>query len=193
MELKIHTRNVDVTPRLQEHVEKKVSKLDRYLPNIQEVRVDLAIERRKQGSDQAIAQLTLRNTRGVILRAEDKRQPDVYAALDVALDKMYRQIERYKGKRKRRGGGRYAEADADLATVEPVPLTEVEEEEEEGKTAIVRRKQIALVPMSEEEAIDQMELLGHSFFIFYNAESAKLGVLYRREDGNYGVLEPEII
>jgi putative sigma-54 modulation protein len=106
---------------------------------------------------------------------------------------MYRQIERYKGKRKRRGGGRYAEADADLATVEPVPLTEAEEEEEEGKTAIVRRKQISLVPMSEEEAIDQMELLGHSFFIFYNAESAKLGVLYRREDGNYGVLEPEII
>ncbi|NLF77974.1 MAG: ribosome-associated translation inhibitor RaiA [Chloroflexi bacterium] len=191
MELKIHTRNVDVNPRLQEHVEKKVSKLDRYLPNIQEVRVDLAIERRKQGSDQAIAQLTLRNTRGVILRAEDKRQPDIYAALDVALDKMYRQIERYKGKRKRRGGGRYAEADADLAAVESAPL-ETPQEEEELKTAIVRRKKIALVPMSEEEAIDQMELLGHSFFIFYNAESAKLGVLYRREDGNYGVLEPDV-
>jgi len=191
MELKIHTRNVDVNPRLQEHVEKKVSKLDRYLPNIQEVRVDLAIERRKQGSDQAIAQLTLRNTRGVILRAEDKRQPDIYAALDVALDKMYRQIERYKGKRKRRGGGRYSEADADLAAVESAPL-ETPQEEEELKTAIVRRKQITLVPMSEEEAIDQMELLGHSFFIFYNAESAKLGVLYRREDGNYGVLEPDV-
>jgi len=191
MELKIHTRNVDVNPRLQEHVEKKVSKLDRYLPNIQEVRVDLAIERRKQGSDQAIAQLTLRNTRGVILRAEDKRQPDIYAALDVALDKMYRQIGRYKGKRKRRGGGRYAEADADLAAVESAPL-ETPQEEEELKTAIVRRKQITLVPMSEEEAIDQMELLGHSFFIFYNAESAKLGVLYRREDGNYGVLEPDV-
>jgi putative sigma-54 modulation protein len=189
MDLKIHARNVDVTPQLQGHVEKKVSKLDRYLPNIQEVSVDLAIERRKQGSDQCIAQLTVRNMRGVILRAEEKRQPDVYAALDVALDKMYRQIERYKGRRKRRGG-RFPEVEAELAAMEPVPLEEPVEEEE--KVAIVRRKTVALAPMSEEEAIDQMELLGHSFFIFYNAETAKIGVLYRREDGNYGVLEPEV-
>lgn len=191
MELKIHTRNVDVTPRLQEHVERKVNKLDRYLPNIQEVRVDLAIERRKQGMDQCIAQLTLRNTRGVILRAEEKKQPDIYAALDVALDKMYRQIERYKGKRKRRAAGRFYETEQTLQGVEAVPGTESEEEEEE-KTAIVRRKTVTLVPMSEEEAIDQMELLGHNFFVFLNAETAKVGVLYRREDGNYGVLEPRI-
>ncbi len=190
MELRIHARNVDVSPRLQEHVEKKVSKLDRYLPNIQEIRVDLAIERRKQGMDQCIAQLTLRNTRGVILRAEEKKQPDIYAALDVALDKMYRQIERYKGKRKRRGAGRFYETEQALESVESVPGTAVEEEEE--KTAIVRRKTVTLIPMSEEEAIDQMELLGHNFFVFLNAETAKLGVLYRREDGNYGVLEPRI-
>jgi len=190
MELKIHTRNVDVTPRLQEHVEKKVSKLDHYLPNIHEVRVDLAIERRKQGMDQCIAQLTLRNTRGAILRSEEKRQPDIYAALDVALDKMYRQIERYKGKRKPRGVSRFYETEQALQTVEPVP-GEVAEEEAEEKTAIVRRKSVTLVPMSEDEAIDQMELLGHSFFIFYNADTAKIGVLYRREDGNYGVLEPQ--
>lgn len=191
MELKIHARNVDVTPRLQDHVEKKVDRLDRYLPNIQEVRVDLAIERRKQGMDQHIAQLTVRNTRGVILRAEEKKQPDIYAALDVALDKMYRQIERYKGKRKRRGANRFIEAGAEPESIEPVPV-EVSGEDVEEKTAIVRRKTVPLVPMSEGEAIDQMELLGHSFFIFYNADTAKIGVLYRREDGNYGVLEPEI-
>jgi putative sigma-54 modulation protein len=190
MELKIHARNVDVTPRLQDHVEKKVSKLDRYLPNIHEVNVDLAIEKRKQGQDQCIAQLTLRNTRGDILRAEEKKQSDIYAALDLALDKMYRQIERYKGKRKRRGGGRFGEGDADLETMEAAPVGE--EIEEDYKTAIVRRKRVSLAPMTEEEAIDQMELLGHSFFIFYNAETAKIGVLYRREDGNYGVLEPEV-
>jgi putative sigma-54 modulation protein len=191
MELRIHARNVDVTARLREHVEKKINRLDRYLPNIEEVRVDLAIERRKQGLDQCIAQLTVRNTRGVILRAEEKRQPDVYAALDVALDKMYRQIERYKGRRKRRGGGRFVEVEAELEAVEPVPIDALEEEEE--KVAIVRRKQVSLIPMSEDEAIDQMELLGHNFFIFYNVETAKIGVLYRREDGNYGVLEPEVI
>ena len=192
MELKIHARNVDVTPRLQDHVEKKVSRLDRYLPNIDEVRVDLAIEKRKQGQDQCIAQLTVRNTRGVILRSEEKKQSDIYAALDMALDKMYRQIQRYKGKRKRRGGrAAAAEVDAEFASVEPVPLDVLPEEDEE-KMSIVRRKRVTLVPMTEEEAIDQMELLGHSFFIFYNAETAKMGVLYRREDGNYGVLEPEV-
>ncbi len=188
MELKIHARNVDVTSRLQEHVERKVSKLDRYLPNIQEMRVDLAIEHRRQGQDQCIAQLTLRNTRGVILRAEEKRQPDIYAALDMALDKMYRQIQRYKGKLKRRSG-RAGESEFDL--LEPVPLGEDLEEDEE-KLAIVRRKQVNLIPMSEDEAIDQMELLGHSFFVFLNAETARIGVLYRREDGNYGVLEPDM-
>ena len=191
MELKIHARNVEVTSRLQEHVEKKVSRLDRYLPNIEEVRVDLAIERRKQGLDQCIAQLTVRNTRGVILRSEEKRQTDIYAALDVALDKMYRQIERFKGRRKRRGGGRFAPSEAEFEAMEPLPV-ETEREEAEEKVAIVRRKQVELAPMSEEEAIDQMELLGHSFFIFYNVDTAKIGVLYRREDGNYGVLEPEV-
>lgn len=190
MELKIHARNVDVNPRLKDHVEKKVNKLDRYLPNIDEVRVDLAIERRKQGGDQCIAQLTVRNERGVILRSEEKRQPDIYAALDMALDKMYSQISRYKGKKKRRGG-RYQVTDAELAMMEPLPVDEMEMDEE--KMAIVRRKRLDLVPMSEEEAIDQMELLGHSFFVFFNADSSKIGVLYRREDGNYGVLEPEVM
>jgi putative sigma-54 modulation protein len=125
------------------------------------------------------------------LRSEDKKQSDVYAALDMALDKMYRQIERYKGKNKRRSG-RFAETEAAFATVEAAPITG-EDEEEEEKLAIVRRKQVSLVPMSEEEAIDQMELLGHNFFIFYNAETARVGVLYRRDDGNYGVLEPEVV
>ncbi len=192
MELKIHARNVDVNSRLQDHVEKKVNKLDRYLPNIDEVRVDLAVERRKQGGDQSIAQLTVRNQRGVILRAEEKRQGDIYSALDIALDKMYRQISRYKGKRKRRGTGRYEVTDAELAMMEPLPVDDVESETEEEKVAIVRRKQIELIPMSEDEAIDQMELLGHNFFVFYNAETSRIGVLYRRDDGNYGVLEPQL-
>jgi len=193
MELKIHARNVDVNSRLQDHVEKKVNKLDRYLPNIQEVRVDLAIERRKAGVDEFIAQLTVRNQRGVILRAEEKKQPDIYAALDVALDKMYRQIERYKGRRSRKGQSRFTAPASELELMEPVPTAGDEEEEAvEAKMQIVRRKQVALVPMSEEEAIDQMELLGHSFFIFHNAETGQIGVLYRREDGNYGVLVPSI-
>ena len=93
-------------------------------------------------------------------------------------------------KRKPRGASRFYESEQALQSVEPVP-GQVAEEEAEEKTSIVRRKAVMLVPMSEDEAIDQMELLGHNFFIFYNADTAKIGVLYRREDGNYGVLEPQ--
>jgi putative sigma-54 modulation protein len=133
---------VDVTESVAEHVEKKVSRLDRYLPNIQEVRVDLAIEKRKQGNDQSIAKLTLRNTRGMILRAEEKREPDIYAALDVALDKMYRQIERYKGKRKRRGQRDDA---MDWEAVEPVPLDDAEQlVEDEEKLSLCAASRIEL-------------------------------------------------
>src|SRR5205809_200161 len=102
MEIQIHTRNLDVSDRLQEHVEKKLSRLDRYLPHISEVRVDLAEEHQKRGGNRSVAQLTVRNSRGTILRAEDKSQGDIFAAVDLVIDKMYRQISRYKGKRRRR-------------------------------------------------------------------------------------------
>ncbi len=189
MEIQINTRNLDVSKRLQEHVEKKLSRLDRYLPHISEVRVDLAQEHQKRGGDRSIAQLTVRNNRGTILRAEDKSQADIFAAIDVVIDKMYRQISRYKGKRRRRAGDRFESLEPELAAAEAVPI---EAEDTEEAAVIVRRKQIEMIPMSEEEAIDQMELLGHDFFVFYNADSGSVNVLYRREDGGYGLLEPSV-
>lgn len=177
-------RNMEVTDRLNEYVTKKVSKLDRYLNDIIEAHVDLAYAKSaRSASDRQVAQLTIRG-KGFILRSEE-RADDIYAALDSALDKMQRRIERYKGKRNRgRGDGRSA--------AEVVPLFEIEEEETD-EPVIVRRKHFIMSPMDESEAIEQMSLLGHEdFFVFLNAATESINVLYKRRDGTYGLIEPEI-
>jgi putative sigma-54 modulation protein len=190
MEIQIHSRNLNVTRRLQDYVEKKLNRLDRYLPHISEVHLDLANEHYRKGGDRSIAQLTVRNSRGTILRAEDKSQNDIFAAVDLVVDKMYRQISRYKGKRRRHAGDRFEAAEPELAAAEALPIEGTGEIEEPAE--IVRRKQIAMIPMGEEEAIEQMELLGHDFFVFYNANSGAINVLYRRQGGGYGLLEPRL-
>jgi putative sigma-54 modulation protein len=190
MEIQINSRNLNVNKRLQDYVEKKLNRLDRYLPHISEVRLDLANEHYRKGGDRSIAQLTVRNSRGTILRAEDKSQNDIFAAVDMVVDKMYRQISRYKGKRRRHAGDRFEAAEPELAAAEALPIEDTGETEE--PVEIVRRKQIAMIPMNEEEAVDQMELLGHDFFVFYNANSGAINVLYRRQNGGYGLLEPRL-
>jgi putative sigma-54 modulation protein len=181
----IHARDLNVSPRLKEYVEKKVSKLDHYLPTISEARVDLTeAKAARSAADRQVAQLTV-HTRGQVLRAEE-RKDDIFAAVDAVLDKMQRQIERYKGKRARgRGNGASADTVADLAdeaVLEPEPPVNV-----------VRRKRFALTPMNEAEALEQMELLAHdTFFVFYNADSNRVNVLYRRHDGGFGLIDPEI-
>lgn len=180
----IYGRSMEVTDRIKEYVNKKVNKLDRYLPGIEEARVDLAyVKSARSAADRQVAQLTVRG-KGFILRSEE-RADDIFAAIDTALDKLQRQIERYKGKRTRgRGDGKSA------AEVTPVV---VEEEPEETGPVIARRKQFRLSPMNEYEAIEQMILLGHeNFFIFYNADTNAINVLYHRRDGTYGLIEPEV-
>lgn len=185
VEVDIFSRNMDVTDHIKDYVGKRVSKLDRYLPGIDEARVDLAyVKSARSASDRQVAQITIRG-RGFILRSEE-RGDDIFTAFDTALDKMQRRIERFKGKRNHgRGDGRSA---ADL--VAP-PI--VDEEPEEEMHVIVRRKRFPLVPMDENEALEQMSLLGHeSFFVFYNANSSQVNILYRRRDGTYGLIEPEV-
>jgi len=179
MDIKIQGRNIEVTPRLESYIERKVARLDRYLPDIHDVRVDLADE----GGNRRTAQITVRHARGKILRAEE-RTNDLLGAVDSVVDKLYRQIEKYKGKRRRRGEPN--EAFVGLETAVDLPETELAE------GTIVRRKRFSVAPMSDEEAIDQLELLGHDFFVFVSAGTGEINVLYRRRDGNYGLLEPEI-
>lgn len=178
MDVSIFTRKLDMTPRLREYVETKVEKLDRYLPTIEEVRIDLETEDTRSDEDRQVAQLTVW-TGGTILRAEE-RTGDIFASVDAVLDKMYRQIARYKGKR----------LDRWHSSVEPLPIEELEEEEPQGE--IVRVKRFEVRPMTPEEAIEQMELLGHHFFVFLNAEEGTLNTVYKRRDDNYGLLQPQI-
>lgn len=180
MELTIQARNVEVTDQLRRHLEKKTNRLDRYLPNIQDARVELSKENTRSAQQRYVVQLTLHAGR-TILRAEE-RAHDMFAAIDTVVDKMYRQIDRYKGKR-------WAKRTA-TAGVEAMPVEE-EVEEEEGPQ-IVRVKRFVISPMTPEEAIEQMELLGHDFFVFFNPDVNGVNVVYRRADGNYGLLQPEL-
>lgn len=189
MQIQVHAKNLEISRRLQDYAEKKLTRLDRYLPNIARVEIELTQERHRQGGDRAIAQITVRHSRGTILRAEDRTQGDPFAAIDLALDKMYRQISRYKGKRRRRAGDRFEALEPELAAAEPLPEGTPDEDEEET-SIIARRKRIDLAPMSEEEAIDQMELLGHDFFVFFNDTTKAINVVYRRKHGDYGLIDP---
>ncbi len=175
MDVSIFTRNMEMTPRLSEYVDHKIEKLDRYLSSIDEARMDLSVENTRNAAHSQVAQLTVR-VRGTILRAEE-RTHDMFASIDAVLDKMYRQIARYKGKRRDRGH----------SMEERLPFEELKVPEGE----IVRVKRFDVRPMSPDEAIEQMELLGHNFYIFLNAEEDMLNVVYKRGDGNYGLLQPE--
>jgi putative sigma-54 modulation protein len=183
LEVEVYTRNIDVNDQIQDYVIKKVGKLDRYLPGIEEARVDLSyVKSARSSTDRQVAQITIRG-KGFILRSEE-RADDIFAAMDTALDKMQRRIERYKGKRnKGRGDGKSA--------AEVVETPPAEEEMGVSGPIIARRKAFHLQPMSEMEAIEQMMLLGHeNFFIFYNVNSNSINVLYRRRDDSYGLIEP---
>jgi len=176
MDVQLTTRNLDVTPRLQEYVEKKVAKLDRYLLGIDQVRVDLAVENTRSSAHRQVAQLTLW-VGGTMLRAEE-RAADMFSAIDAALDKLQRQIARFKKRRQDRRQRAGEEAAAEM--------------EEAATGRIVRVKQFEVTMMTTDQAIEQMELLGHQFFVFVNSENEQINVVYRREDGNYGLIVPQV-
>lgn len=186
MELSINGRGITVTERLSQYVEKKVGRLDRYMPNLVDVRVDLSETNARNVAERTVAQITIRDAHGTILRAEE-RSDDIFAAIDAVVDKLYRQIRKYRGKqqRKKRSGGE------EFIIGDPLPIEDVVVEDDLVQD-IVRRKQFLLNPMSTEEAIDQMELLGHDFFVFFNPDEDQINVVYRRHDNNYGLLQPEL-
>lgn len=185
LEVAIFPKNIELTDRITEYVEKKMAKLDRFLNDINETRVDLSyLKSARNPSDRQVAQITIRG-RGYILRTEE-RSEDIFTAIDAALEKMQRKIERFKGKRVRgRGDG------TPTSEVTPDILPMMDDVSE--APIIARHKTFDLIPMDEMEAIEQMSLLGHeSFFVFYNANTSSINVLYRRRDGSYGLIEPKL-
>ena len=179
LEIGIYTKDLELTDRIQDYATKKVGKLERFLSEIGECRVDLSYAKTaRNAADRYIAQITLRG-RGFILRSEE-RSDNIFAAIDATVDKMTRQIERFKGKHWRKRG---SEAEMEPATEDLV--------EEDVAPLIVRRKSFTLDPMDEHEALEQLQLLGHeAFFVFYNVETERVNVLYRRRDGSYGLIDP---
>jgi ribosome hibernation promoting factor len=193
MDVIIQGHNIKVNDALENYARKKLDKLDRYLPNIQDIRIDLSHERTRRGEDLVSAQITIHHQRGAILRAEERVPGDINAAINAAVDKMYRRVQRFKGKRTRKGRERFSASVEELNAAENIPDME-EYVEESGVPVqpdeIVRRKEVMVSAMNEAEAIEQMELLGHTFFVFFNAGSGDVNVLYKRTTGGYGLLIP---
>jgi putative sigma-54 modulation protein len=180
----IYTKELELNNDIRDYVDKKAERLYRFLEKIDETRVDLAFAKTaREANNRYVAQITLRG-RGFILRAEE-RADEIKPAIDLVMDKIERQIERYKGKKYRSRAGAVPAAE--------LLVKEVEIEVEETQPLIARRKKFTLAPMDELEAVEQMNLLGHEdFFVFYNIGTNSINVLYKRRDGSYGIIEPEL-
>jgi putative sigma-54 modulation protein len=187
--LEIFGSEFEVTDHIRDYVTKKVEKFDRHLGTIDEIRVDLShIKAARSSSDRYVAQMTVRG-KGFILRAEE-RADDIRTAMDKTIDKLSRQIVRFKEKR---SWGRGEAKDVVQPDVDLLEMGVDETDEHEVSPVLVRRKKFDVIPMDEMEAIEQMKLLGHdNFFIFCNAKTGAVNVLYRRRDGTYGLIEPYI-
>jgi putative sigma-54 modulation protein len=190
MDIIVHGRNVEVNDWIREYVEKKVGKLERYLAAVTDVRVELTHSPTRAAADRYTAQITMW-AGNQILRAEESTS-DIFVSIDATVDKIYSQIRRFKGRRydSKRRASAAANAEAELAAMS-IPADVLEEEEAE--LTIVRRKQFVLEPMDEEEAMEQLELLGHDFYVYLNPTTHSANVIYRRKDGNYGLLQPDVV
>ena len=173
MRISISGKNLEVSDYMRETAEKKLNKLSKFFPQDAEAQVSLSVEKNRH-----IVEVTV-PYEGRIVRAEET-SGDMYASLDNVVSKLEKQVQRYRTRQDRRR--KSGEVIADYAPVAP-------EEPETFTPRIVRTKKFAIRPMSEEEAMLQMEMLGHSFFVFENAETGDVNVLYVRKDGNYGLIE----
>lgn len=181
MRVTVKGRNVQVTEPLKAYAEKKLQKLTKYFHNINEAEVTQSIQRNWH-----IVEVLVEGD-GIFLRGEE-RSGDMYASIDAVVEKLEKQLERFKGKLTAHP------RPTDMAAVEgtDASLDELADEEaEEGLPTVVKTKRFGIKPMNAEEAAMQMELLNHDFFVFLNAETEQVNVLYRRKDGNYGLIEPE--
>ena len=193
MQLQVSGRNLDITEPLREYAERKLARIERHLTEDTRVDLELAIERNRSISANQHAELTVW-TRGPVLRAHEYAE-DMYAAIDLAVDKLDRQVRRY---RERRRHWRPHHQARDIEAL--LPLSEDDEaasatlangeEPELPIPTIVKTKRFNMKPMHPDEAALQLELVGHAFYVFLNAESDAVAVIYRRRDGNLGVIEP---
>lgn len=186
MQVVVKGKNMELNDRLKSFLEGKIGRLQRVLPDIAEAEVEVSSARTRSAGTQYVVEVTLK-ANGALIRGEQAAD-DAYTAMDAVMDKIDRQIARYKTRKfgAFNKGSAESRPQAPMAAVETVESTE---EGQEGK--LVRTKRFAMKPMDVEEALEQMQLLGHSFFVFNNAETGRVSVVYRRQDGNFGLIEPE--
>ena len=204
MKTQIKGRNVTVTDALQEYAEEKIHRVhkllqERKIDEVTRVELELKVEKNPSIPEPCVAEATI-FTRGPVIRAKE-RSTDMYAAIDLVTDKLMRRVKKYHDKRHgktRRGHEKPAavlaavgaEAGAPLAAATVVGAELVGETPSGDNGRIVKTKQFALKPMSVDEATLQLELVGHDFFVFTNAETNRTNVVYRRDDGHSGLIEP---
>jgi ribosome hibernation promoting factor len=176
MRLQVKGKNVEVTDSIRSYAEEKLSKLERHLNDPTRVEVELAVERNPSIAQNQVAEATVW-TKGPVLRARESSS-DMKASIDQLADKLTRQVKRYREKRRRRT--------VRDETPEAIPVVP-----DESEPVIVKSKQFPVKPMTADEAVLQLELVGHDFFVFKHSESGDVNVVYRRRDGNYGLIEPQ--
>lgn len=181
MDMVIKGRRFEVTPSIREYAEAKIGRIQKVLESmIMDIEVELFTERNPAIENNQVAEVTIR-TKGHFIRARESAT-DMHAAIDMVSEKLERQARKLKGKVVDRHNGHDRKGAPVPAVIEPA----------EPESEIVKTKTVELKPMSADEAILQMELLGHDFFLFSEADSGDLGVLYRRRDGDYGLLRPRV-
>ena len=180
MRLQVKGKNVEVSEAIRIYAEEKLGRLERQLADPTRVELELAVEKNPSIAANHVAEATVW-TKGPVLRAKEA-SADMRASIDLLVDKLERQVSRYREKRHR--GHRKESGRSPAGSGNHMRTTE------EGGPVIVKTKQFSLHPMSAEEAVEQLELVGHDFFVFRNSESDEINVVYRRRDGGYGLIEP---
>jgi putative sigma-54 modulation protein len=174
--------------QLQEYARQRIGRLDRYLPTVREAVVEVRREKTRSAQERYVVQVTV-NSNGTFLRAEE-RAAEPRVAVDSAADALGKQIRRLKHKKYRSLRATHQARHLEETAVEAVE--EIEDDEEELVAGhVVRVKRFAIKPMTVEEAVEQMELLGHNFFLFFDVDDHRYALLYRRQDGDYGLILPD--
>jgi putative sigma-54 modulation protein len=182
MKLTIKSRNFEVTDTVEEYVKKKMEKLNKYFDQIMDATAMISAEKNRQ-----IFEVTLQAKKAII-RAEEESN-NIYTSIDRVVEKLERQIKKYKSKLYSKSIGEQNKSmDAQLLQDKKDEVASIEDED----IKIVKTKKFVIKPMTSEEASLQMELLGHNFFVFNNEATDQINVIYKRKDGNFGLIEPEV-
>jgi putative sigma-54 modulation protein len=188
VKLIVKGRNVELTEGLTSYAEEKIGRISRYVFEGATCDVELSTEKNPSIADNQVCEVTV-HTKGPVIRAREA-STDMYASIDLAAAKLERQVKKYRGRQQQKHALGHREA---VIAMGLRPLEDLDSQDDEADTAprIVKTKQFLVKPMTPEEAALQLELVGHDFFVFTNSESQETAVVYRRRDGDYGLIEPQ--